>query len=186
MSKHIHKVLVAAAIGMMAGSAMAASDGTITVTGNVVGSTCKINGGVNDQTVPLPTVGTNTLSEAGKTAGRTPFSFSLTECATGDGAPTKVAVSFEPGPNVNLSTGRLVPTGVGSEGVASNVEIGFLNDQYQPIKIGSIFGQQNSQSVKIDSTSGSATLQYAAEYTATGVTTAGKTDTSVQYSLVYP
>ncbi|CAG9261273.1 F17 fimbrial protein [Burkholderia diffusa] len=161
-----------------------ASDGSVFFQGAVIASTCKIsnvlaNGNV---TVMLPNVGTAQLSAAGKTAGRTPFSFQLTGCSTAAYAPTQVAVAFEPGPAVNLATGRLKPTGTANP--AANVEIGLLNDTYQPIKVGAAFEDQSSQVVKI--VDGGATLQYAAEYVATGVATAGDASTYVTYSLVYP
>ncbi|MGO4813736.1 fimbrial protein [Cupriavidus sp. 2MCAB6] len=174
--------LATAGLMTAAGSAQAA-DGTINFTGSVIASTCKINGGTNDLTVALPRVGTNTLSKAGATAGRTPFVLTLTGCSVAKDAPTKVSVSFEPGTTVNADTGRLKLQGTDA---ATNVEIGLLNDQSAPIKVGAASADQNSQVVNIDSTSGGAKMSYAAEYTATGVSTAGTANSFVQYTLMYP
>ena len=186
MKKKMIALAATAGLAFVAMNAAHAADGTINVTGSVVASTCKINGGQNDLDVPLPRVGTNSLSEAGMTAGRTPFKFDLTECGTGAEAPTKVSVHFEPGANVNLETGRLVPIGAGTDGVAQNVEIGILNDKYEAVKVGAVGDQQNSSVATIDGTTGAATLEYSAEYNATGVATAGSANSSVQYSLSYP
>lgn len=179
--------MLMSAVGLVAafGANVAhASDGSVLFQGAVIASTCKIsnvaaNGNV---TVMLPTVGAGQLSAAGMSAGRTPFSFRLTGCSTAAHAPTQVAVSFEPGPAVNLATGRLKP--IDTPNPATNVEIGLLNDTYQPIKVGAAFADQNSQAVTI--VDGGATLQYAAEYVATGAATAGDASTYVTYSLVYP
>ena len=92
-------------------------------------------------------------------------------------------MAFEPGPNVNLATGRLTLTGADA---AKNVEIGILNDKYQPIKVGAESSAQNSQIVDIDTTAGTATLQYSAQYVATGEATGGSANSFVTYSLIYP
>ncbi|MBU9163746.1 fimbrial protein [Burkholderia multivorans] len=172
-------------------SAAHASDGTINFTGSVVASTCKIsNKDGSNLTIPLPQVATSQLAAAGSTAGRTPFAMSLSGCTSPvdkdgkpvAGVPAKVAVVFEPGPNVNLTTGRLKPTGTDA---AANVEVGIQSDSYSDIKIGASGADQGSQAVAIG-TDGNATLQYFAQYYATGASTAGSVNTSVTYSVVYP
>ncbi|VWD47677.1 fimbrial protein [Burkholderia contaminans] len=172
-----------------------ASDGTINFTGSIVASTCKINGGTNDLTVALPKASTNQLTAVGATAGRTPFKLTLSGCATDQKAGEtttpapvkKVSVAFEPGPNVDLATGRLNLTGTGAAG---GVQIAILNDKYAPIKIGAESSAQGVQTVDIDTAvggTGSATLQFAAQYVATSSTvTGGSANSSVTYSLVYP
>ncbi|MCA8003487.1 fimbrial protein [Burkholderia metallica] len=183
--------LFVVAAGLAAASAAHASDGQINFTGSVVASTCKINQGVNDLTVTLPRAATNQLTAEGSTAGRTPFKLTLTGCTTdkeegGTMIPApvnKVSVAFEPGPNVNLATGRLKLTG---DDAAKNVEIGILNDKYEPIKVGAESSAQNSQIVDIDTTAGTATLQYSAQYVATGEATGGSANSFVTYSLIYP
>ncbi|AIO44528.1 fimbrial protein [Burkholderia cenocepacia] len=174
---------VALATGVAANIAHA-SDGSINFQGAVIASTCKISNVAADGNlaVMLPDVGTGQLSAAGMSAGRTPFSFQLTGCSTSADAPTLVGVSFEAGPSVNLATGRLKP--IDMPNPASNVELALLNDKYQPIKVGADYTEQNSQAVSI--VDGGATLQYAVEYVATGVATAGDASSYVTYSLVYP
>ncbi|KVC69142.1 fimbrial protein [Burkholderia ubonensis] len=189
--KKIAMMMSVAGLSIAAMSAAHASDGTINFTGSVVASTCKINEGVNDLAVTLPKASTNQLAAAGATAGRTPFKLTLTGCTTDkeEGGTTipapvnKVSVAFEPGPNVNLATGRLTLTGADA---AKNVEIGILNDKYEPIKVGAESSAQNSQIVDIDTTAGTATLQYSAQYVATGEATGGSANSFVTYSLIYP
>ncbi|MGS0895686.1 fimbrial protein [Burkholderia stagnalis] len=174
--------LFVAAVGLAAASAAHAADGTITFTGNIISSTCKVsNGAGGNVAVTLPKVGTNTLAAVGSTAGRTPFSVTLEGCTTGGENPTKVGVVFESGSNVNQSTGRL--TLDGGEDSASNVEISVLNDKQSPIKLGAM-GEQGGQMIDI-AADGKATLNYFAEYYATGVATGGQANSKVQYSLTY-
>ncbi|KVO47962.1 fimbrial protein [Burkholderia ubonensis] len=175
--------LVLVSAGLAAASAAHASDGTITFTGNVMASTCKVdNGGSVD--VSLPTVGANTLGAAGSTAGRTPFTLSLTECATGAGNPTKVSAVFEAGPTVDQTTGRLMlDAGTEERPAAKNVQISVLNDQHKAMQLGAM-GNQGSQVIDIAS-DGTAKLNYFAEYYATGKAEAGSANSKVQYSLTY-
>ncbi|WP_175793989.1 fimbrial protein [Burkholderia ambifaria] len=193
--KKLAMMMSAAGFAFVAMNAAHAGDGTITFTGSVVASTCKINGGTNDLTVALPKASTNQLASTGATAGRTPFTLALSGCATDktEGENTipapvkKVSVAFEPGPNVNLATGHLKPTGADA---AKGVEIAILNDKYAPIKIGAASSAQNAQTVDIDTAeggTGAATLQFAAEYVATGdAVSGGSMNSFVTYSLIYP
>lgn len=175
------KILVAAALTCIATQGAFAADGTITFNGSVTAQTCTINGngtGAKDLTVALPTVSTSTLASAGNTAGRTPFNIALTACTPKSG---NVHTFFEAGPTINPSTGNLVV----ASGGASNVEIQLLNVSDQSaIKLGSADASQNSKAVAINS-SGAATLQYYAQYYATGSATAGAANSSVMYTLSY-
>ncbi|MBV8272441.1 MAG: type 1 fimbrial protein [Cupriavidus sp.] len=169
-----------------------AADGTITFTGRVTAQTCTIagNGGNNNFTVALPTVSASTLATAGNFAGRTPFSIQLTGCNPNSG---NVATYFEPGATIDATTGRLINTATTAAATettaattaATNVQVGLLNADLTNIALGSAFASQNSQQVAI--TGGTATLQYYAQYVATGgATTAGDVTTTATYSIVYP
>ncbi|WP_370681382.1 fimbrial protein [Comamonas sp. GB3 AK4-5] len=161
-----------------------AFDGTITFTGEVTSNTCTIsgNGGSNNFTVTLPRVSATALNTAPEhVAGRTAFNIALTACNPTGG---NVRTYFEPGPTVNLGTGRLTTA-------VTNVEIGLLNADFSNIKIGAADGStpgttQNSQTVPISGT-GTATLPYFAEYNAlAGAAGTGPVNTSVRYTLIYP
>nr|WP_326489890.1 fimbrial protein [Paraburkholderia sp. HP33-1] len=156
-----------------------AADGTITFNGSITAQTCNINGngsGSMDFVVPMVTVSASALDVAGKTAGRKPFDISLTGCTPDSG---NVHTYFEPGPTTDAATGNLVL----DAGGADNVQIGLLNDDFSPIKVGFADASQNSKSVAI--ANGAATLKYHAEYVATGAATAGAANSSVMYSLAY-
>ncbi|AOY02228.1 hypothetical protein BJP62_05925 [Jeongeupia sp. USM3] len=165
-----------AAIAIAAGfSAMSASaaDGTISFTGEISASTCEVSGASGAVDVTLPTVGLTSLKAAGDTAGATPFSISVTNCAMGG----KTYAYFEAGANTN-SQGRLDSTGS-----ATGVEVEILNKDETPINVGGA-GDQGVAKVDVDA-SGDATLQYLARYYATAAAGAGNVATSVQYSVIY-
>ncbi|RZT41255.1 fimbrial protein [Cupriavidus agavae] len=171
-------IAVAAALPLAA----SASDGTITFTGQISSQTCTIGGnggGSSTFTVTLPSVSTSALATAGTTAGRTPFSIRLTGCTTDSG---NAAVYFEPGATIDAATGRLINVATASP--ASNVQVGILNADMSPIMLGAGFDSQNSQQVAL--AAGAATLNYNAEYVATGTPASGNVSTSVVYSIVYP
>ena len=172
------KTLLAIPLLVLATSSVFAADGTITFTGAVTAKTCTINGGTADFTVTLPTVSTGQLAAAGDVAGRTPFSINLTGCT----ADTQVATYFEPGANVDFSSGRLNNTGD-----AANVQVQLLgsNNTAIPVLAVGVGGvQTNSQLVAV-SGAGAADLNYYAEYYATGASTAGSVATTVEYTIIY-
>ncbi|WP_231907010.1 fimbrial protein [Cupriavidus sp. D384] len=191
--KHFRTTILAASLAVAAASQTAfAADGTITFTGRLTTQTCTIsgNGGNNNFTVALPTISTSALATAGNVAGRTPFTFRLTGCAPNTG---NVSIYFEPGGTIDTATGRLrntvtAVTGSGNRPAvvpAGNVQIGVLNANMTDVALGSAFASQNSQQVAL--AAGSATLQYYAQYVATGgAATAGTFSTTATYSVVYP
>ncbi|RDL12902.1 fimbrial protein, partial [Serratia fonticola] len=63
--------------------AQAASTGTITFNGELTATTCDVivEGQAADATVKLPTIGTNQLNAATKTAGETGFVMALNNCS---------------------------------------------------------------------------------------------------------
>lgn len=174
-------ILFATSIYMISITSGHATDGIIAFMGKVTDSTCKIsNVGGPNFSVNLPTVSKTTLSAAGNVAGRTPFKISLSNCSI-----TNVTAYFEPGNTVNASTGRLNNQIVPG---AQNVQIQILNSvgQFIPIQAGGADGSQtNSEWVNIAVADSSADLTFAAEYYATGASTAGDVRTTVQYTLIY-
>ncbi|KVM54583.1 fimbrial protein [Burkholderia ubonensis] len=170
------------AAGATLSTAAHASDGTISFNGQVIASTCKVDGASSGNfTVPLPPVSTNALAAVGNVAGRTPFSLSLSGCTVGEGNPVKVGVLFEAGANVDQTTGRL--TLDKGDGKAQGVQLNVLNAQQKQIPVGSQNGQ-NTELVDIGS-DGKAKLDYFAEYYASGAVTAGDVNSRVEYSLIY-
>jgi major type 1 subunit fimbrin (pilin) len=117
------------------------------------------------------------LPTASATAGRTPFNIALSACTPSTG---NVSTYFEPGSTTDGSTGNLVV----ATGGATNVQIQLLNQDATPIKAGFAQASQNSQTTALNT--GAATLNYFAQYFATGATTAGAANSSVNYTISYP
>ncbi|TCW83033.1 fimbrial protein [Burkholderia sp. SRS-46] len=189
-TKIISTLLAVAGLGLA--SAAHAADGTITFTGNVTASTCKIDGtdaGASaNKAVAMPTVSARSLNAAGAVAGRTAFGFALTGCKVDDanskGNPTKVQVSFENATNVTSDGKLTLDKGTVEAPAAGNVVLQVLNDKQDPIKVGANTPDQNSQVVSINA-DGTAQLNFFAEYLATGAATGGSANSRVQYSLTY-
>ena len=194
--KKIALLTSVAGLVMMAMNTAQAADGTINFTGEVVTTTCKVDttvAGAAKDGVKLPNVANNQLATVGATVGRQAFALELSGCelassATATTPVSKVAVFFEAGPNVDLVTGMLKPaaaSGTGAPTVASGVQIAIVDpSNNERLKIGSA----QSRFVDIDNKvggNGRAIMRFASEYVATGPVTAGRTDTSVTYSLVY-
>jgi len=157
-----------------------ASDGTITINGQLSSATCtvKLNNGSSSGTVTLPSVSTTTLPTSGSVAGATNFALNLSGCTAGK----TINAYFEAGPTVDTVTGNLL-NGT-TAGNATNVEVQLLTDASTPISVGSS-AQATSKNIVTSGTVTSGILNYAAQYYATGVTTAGPVSTSVTYSLTY-
>ncbi len=172
----MQSLALAALVG--ASTAAYASDGQITFNGQVTGTTCTINGGTPNLTVTLPTVSTTALGATNATAGRTPFSIALTNCTAADA--TTVGAYFEPAANVSVANGVLINAAAASP--ATNVAVQLLNNSFGKIQLGST--TQNGTTATI--TTGAATLNYYAEYLATGAVGAGAVQTTALYSIVYP
>jgi major type 1 subunit fimbrin (pilin) len=172
--KHIYFITL---FPLVAFSNTYAADGTITINGQIADSSCVISGPTTngDFAVKLPTISKANLSADGDTAGRTPFSITVSDC---DG--TAVSTFFDAGMNLNATTGNLDSTGT-----AENVQIQLLGENSNPINLAqnNVSGQDNSQWVTLKGNS--ATLNYAAQYYATGAVKVGDVSTQVQYSIIY-
>jgi major type 1 subunit fimbrin (pilin) len=160
-----------------------AADGTISISGTVTDSTCSINGSASgtpaDKAVTLAPVPTGSLSSSGEVAGTSnpaDLQLKLSGCS---GTATKAVARFENGPTVDQTNGYL-----SNSGTAQNVEVRLLNAQMQPINVTT--GANNDVSTDgATITGGAATLQYFAQYYATGVAAPGTVTSSVQYSMEY-
>lgn len=176
--KHIARAALAGAL-VLIGSAHA-SDGTINITGKVVGNTCTVNGSGTSVTVALPSVTAAAMPSADITQGSTPFSMKL-KCTDGAATPASITGSvkayFE-GANVDMATGRIKLTGTDA---AKNLQLQLLNSDDTIIKI----GDPSTINGGTFDTAGEVTLTYKVRYYATGAVTAGSANSSVLFSLYY-
>ena len=195
MNIWIKKAATAASVAAVMGLPMSglASDGTITFTGAVTGSSCTIN--VNGSastttTVALPTVDTAALTDVAprSTAGGTFFNMVLSGCAAVDdygagAAPTNVQIYFEAGPNVDESTGGLI-NGAAS---GSNVEVKLYNASEATVVGTQITPGKATVQPPVQTIAGAGTQWFYAGYSTedNGAATAGAVSTSITYSLIY-
>jgi type 1 fimbria pilin len=90
--------------------------------------------------------------------------------------------------NVQAADGTITINGLVTDKTgAKNVDVQLLGDNNQAIPVlaaGASGAQSNSQWVDVVE-GGTADLNYYAEYYATGASTAGQVNTSVQYTIIY-
>ncbi|MGL4726471.1 MAG: fimbrial protein [Scandinavium sp.] len=180
MKKVITSAALLAVLSAAAMSAQAESTGTITFNGELTATTCDANvdGQGADATIVLPTIGTNQLTAAGDTAGRTGFNINLSNCA---GTLQTASAFFQAGSSVDLPTGHLK----NMTGDATNVSLQLREESASESVIQAGNSNQTANATYYDISSGSADLPYAVEYFADGATTAGTVVSDVVYSIQY-
>jgi major type 1 subunit fimbrin (pilin) len=177
---------VAVVAPQAASAATNSSGGTITITGNVVTSTCNvaINGGSASPTITLPTVDVNAFGgAAGVAAAWSPVNIVLTGCpASISGLTNNTVVPYFFGTNVDTADNYLKNTVTGG----SNVEVALSNSESLSGLL-TLSGSLNNQNTTAKALSTSAiTFSYYAGYVSTATTTsAGSVSTTVQYDIAY-
>ena len=169
------------AAAMLASPSAHASDGTITITGQVTANTCTINAGGTSSanaTLVLPTVSTAALSTVGSKAGATPLTISFSGCSTG---LTGATVYFEASGIEDFTSGCLSNTATAS---ASNVEACVMNLDGSSAVLGKPSGSQGVTTATLTSGAGSQTF-LVAYYAANAAATAGAFSSQVTYSVIY-
>lgn len=184
---------------LTAGSALA-EDGTVHFRGEITDSTCKVDQGDADQYVDLHKVGTSALNgSVGKTTSPTAFEIKLTDCPA---VFTTASVVFS-GTEDSDSTGNLAIgsgnapvndathasgdfTGVDASGSAlpeasaTGVAIQILNRSDSSVI------ELFKPSAATDISSGTATLQFLAQYISTkNVVTPGTGNADAQFTVTY-
>lgn len=189
MNRFIKGMASAAVVMMFSPIAAQAVDGKVTFNGEIITNTCTVISGDKDKIVTLPTVQVSALSAANQTAGTTPFTIGLENCAS----DSNVSVYFEPNEYVSTE-GRLknsIPSG-GNDNGADNVDIELLNNNHGVIDLanqtidpetGKVNGGNSTVVTPVD---GSATLPFYARYFATDPAKAGKVSSYVNFTIVYP
>jgi len=174
---------------IVAGTSAFAADGTITVTGEIGGTTCSISAGSGagpgagpNFQVDLLKVQKSALLNPGDTAGAKGFNIFVGGPAADCPDGTKVAVLFESTSGaVDPTTGNLenkAPTNA-----ANNVQVQIFDALARaPMDL-----RTGKASTTVEVASGLATLPFSAQYIANkGPAGAGLVRTEVQYSVTFP
>lgn len=167
----------------MAVSPAFASTGTISFTGSISNVTCSVSGGTPgtnkpDFDVDIGAVSAGDFTAPGVVSGITGFRIYIGKAGeTSCTDDTKVWATFEPGANVDPTTGALITTGG-----ATGVQIRLFDKNGKAIDI---LGNDQNNGPKETIANHQATLVYAAGYEAVDSVTAGKADSSVVYTVRY-
>lgn len=158
---------------------LAASDNTIHFTGEVTSQTCSVtvNGSAASPMVLLPTVPTASLAKSGDTAGLTKFTIGLTGCTDPATADQSVGTIFMAN---NLTSNNRI----GNIGTATNVSLQLVDPQ-TPATALDMTGATPAPGLIIAKGTTSASHDFAVEYYAEGISTAGSVLGSVQYAVSY-
>lgn len=172
------------ALGLTATTA-SASDGTIRILGGVDASTCDVTGGpgltggtTSNFDVTLPNVSARTLAIANATAGRKPFHITLS--GTGCSDNKKVRAYFHPATaDVNVARGTLR-----NQVAGSNVEVELLDGQNGDAHI-DLAAYNQTTLAQATIAGNTATLHYAAQYSAPVPATPGAYSSTLVYDIDY-
>lgn len=167
------------AFGLASGSAFAASSGSVTINGEVVGTTCEIDSGTKDQTITLAKVGAGDLAVDAKVAPLR-FDIKLTGCTPG--SSVSAVFSADSPTLIDPVAGTLKNTA--TDDPATNVNIALYRDTGAMIRLGTQAYVAETAKVA-DAVTGDITLTYAAAYRATGVATPGKVTAKANYVIAY-
>ena len=160
-------------------TASATNIGTLTLNAVTVSAvSCKVTAS-GGGTVTLPDVWQSALASSGSVAGATSFSIAVSGCG-----PTlsKVQTYFSSN-TVDSTTHNLVNTS--GTGYAGNVEVQLLDGQNANAAINLSNTTVTTQTATTTLSGGGATLNYQAQYYATGAATAGSVKTTAQFTMVY-
>lgn len=194
MKKHISFAALISTVGLYAlSNSVMASDGTITFNGEITATTCTVTGGgaasgIGNIIVTMPTVRQAALPNAGSVAGDTNFSLVLSGANCTNGKTAAMLVETSQSGQLDYATGALK-----NAGSATFVQVRLVNPaNNQPINLGatgtlttgnSTVAGNNQPAATISGNS--ATLNYVAQYFATGATGVGLVNTSLVYSMIY-
>ncbi|MCK9109281.1 type 1 fimbrial protein [Haemophilus influenzae] len=165
----------------------------ITVTGEVLNTTCEIQSGDRDQTIKLKSVGTNQLKKVGDVAADHLVQIKLENCkttTTGNPPTTtagtgtkKVTVTFNATDKIdNYNDGtlrNLAPTNA-----AKNVNIQFANLNGKSIRLGAN-DPNNTLTPTEPAKGGEHVVEFLARYYATGPSEAGQVKGEAELDLAY-
>lgn len=151
--------------------------------GEVTDQTCKVDlKGNTGSIVLLPTVSKSELAAPGETAGITPFTITVSDCATSETSSQSIVTEFL-GENV-LEPGVLGNATSEDGSYAKNVGIQLVEDTNTKTPI-NLNGVTKSQSVINLAGQSSGEHTFGAQYYAMDAATSGKVSAVVNYTISY-
>ncbi|HHV7361216.1 TPA: fimbrial protein [Morganella morganii] len=181
MITNLKKIAILTTVMALPCAALAAPQ--IQFQGEVTDQTCKVDlKGNTGSIVLLPTVSISELGASGKKAGITPFTITVSDCATSETSSQTIVTEFL-GENV-LPEGILGNSTSEDGTYADNVGIQLLENPDEQVAI-NLNGVTRSKSVIDLAGQSSGEHTFGAQYYATGTATAGKVSAIVNYTISY-
>ncbi len=173
MNKRNSFILLLGSVLCFSHAVVHAADGTINFIGQIVATTCDVNGGSNASiNVDLGTVAATSFTAAGDTSSPTAFTISLTNCPA---TFTAAAVKFDG--TADAVDNQLLEVTGGATGVG--IEI--ADNQGTPIPL-----YTASRFYPIDATSEGVDMNFIARYRSTGATVGeGAANGTSQFTINY-
>ncbi|NRH29615.1 fimbrial protein [Pseudomonas sp. MS19] len=177
MNKSILSAFIA--MGSISPAYVLASDGTISINGNVNNASCNVNvdGQGNNADITLEEVSSTKLINTGDVAGTRPFTFELVACPQLEGVRARFELD-----NVDPTEGNLNNLISTDFGGAGKVQVQITNELGDAIDL-NVNGEPN---MFVPIVNGSASVTYNAQYYAyDGQVTAGLVSTATVYTIDY-
>lgn len=174
--RNVKMTLCAIALAVTSGSALAATQGIVNFSGELIADTCQLDSGSTTVNVTLPTLSTQTLNASGIEAGSKVFEIKAVNC---DASISKVAAHFEAigGSPTDTVTGNL--KNEATTGAAGNVQVRIYNSDMKQLRLG-----DTGQAAQVSG--GEATMRYYGGYYSTEATTPGTVLAKAVFTLAYP
>ena len=151
--------------------------GQVQFTGSITDTSCNIESTSANQTVDLGKWASSFFTGAGSETTKTAFHIKVKDCPT---SVAKVSVLFDGTRDTNNS--NLLAVNGGAQGVAIKL---YEDDKSTPINLGAVSRDQNVVAGTSGTSTGTADLEFFADYISTSAVTAGAANGTANFNMVY-
>lgn len=153
------------------------SGGQVEFTGSITDTSCNIESTSANQVVDLGNWASSFFAGAGSETTKTAFHIKVKDCPT---SVTKVSVLFD-GTRDSKNSDLLAVNG-GAQGVAIKL---YEDDKSTPINLGTVSHDQTVVAGTSGASTGTADLEFFADYISTSAVTAGAANGTANFNMVY-
>ncbi|WP_434583428.1 fimbrial protein [Klebsiella sp. R390] len=159
------------------GSGTQGTGGQVEFTGSITDTSCNIESTSANQVVDLGKWASSFFAGAGSETTKTAFHIKVKDCPS---SVTKVSVLFDGTRDTNNSD--LLAVNGGAQGVAIKL---YEDDKSTPINLGTVSRDQNVVAGTSGASTGTADLEFFADYISTSAVSAGAANGTANFNMVY-